>query len=184
MVQRVNFILHFHWLKLNAIAAELSVLIHMFTLFLWTHLKLNFIFLSYLSESPDFPSQSIMINNSIPCCFLLFFCDFLNNFSGLFLNFCSLFRFHVKDIASSNCKKTDWSEFENVYLLLLVLRKLKKIFLNFELQEICYIVHSQIFLFLLPFLKKHSLKFLFSFKSVQDFYRSKWITSSVYSFWF
>lgn len=98
-------------------------------------LKLIFIFLSYLSVSPDFPSQSIMINNSIPCCFLLFFCDFLNNFSGLFLNFCSLFRFHVKDVASSSCKKIDWSEFENVYLLLLVLRKFKKVFLDFELQE-------------------------------------------------
>lgn len=90
--------------------------------------ELIFIFLSYLSVlwSPDFPSQSIMIKNSIPRCFLLFFCDFLNHFSVLFLNFCSLFRFHVKDVSSSSCKKTDWSEFENVYLLLLILRKLKK----------------------------------------------------------
>lgn len=75
---------------------------------------------------------SIMINNSIPCCFLLFLCDFLNNSSGLFLNFCSLFRFHVKDVASSSCKKSNWSELENVYLLILVLRTFYKIFLNFE----------------------------------------------------
>lgn len=135
-VQRVNLILHFYWLNLNAIAAELSVLIHMFTLFLWTWT--HFHFFSYLSVlwSPDFPSQSIMIKNSIPCCFLLFFCDFLNHFSVLFLNFCSLFRFHVKDVSLLSCKKTDWSEFENVYLLLLILRKLKKSLSLFCVAEI------------------------------------------------